>query len=574
MGLSDRLSATVILRASAAAVAAVALSAGALALLPSAGATVRHDAGSSGKYVFATYNNNRDRTFNQLLGINDSDEIAGYFGSGAKGHPNKGYTVVPPYNRASYAAENFPGSVQTQVTGLNNSGVTVGFFSRHNTASMSNDNHGFWRSAAGVYHQADFPTSDPASPPVDQLLGINGHGLAVGFYTNKQGFNRSYSLNTTNGKFARIIEPGHAGANITATGINLAGFVTGFFAAPHGATDSFLLAGKKFTTIAFPGASATTAFGLNNRSEVVGAYTTGSGDKAKSHGFTWTKSGGFVTVDDPKGKGATLVNGVNSAGDLVGFYTDKKGNTDGFLAIPTKPEVMALTLQSMPSGKITLKTASNGNTVISANVIGLTPGSAHSVELTTPNSTPTLLDPLTADGTGHAVGNVLDQATVKLNGASRIVILNGTNGTPVANEPIARSGELSNANPSVMLTALEVTPGGTNLGTPSGHAVVTYNPVTMKLAVTISASGLTPGLHAAHIHVGSCASQGGVLYMLMDLKADSHGNIAAQTRTILGVNAPLPATGWYLNLHQGDSNTILANGLPTIAFRPLLCSNF
>ena len=95
----------------------------------------------------------------------------------------------------------------------------------------------------------------------------------------------------------------------------------------------------------------------------------------------------------------------------------------------------------------------------------------------------------------------------------------------------------------------------------------------MKLTITISAGGLTPGLHAAHIHVGSCASQGGVLYMLMDLKADSAGNISAQTRTILGVNAPLPATGWYLNLHQGNSNTILSNGMPTIAFRPLLCQN-
>ena len=350
MEFSDRL-----LRLSAAAVAAGALTVGGLALLPSAGATVRPAAGSSSKYVFATYNNNADKTFNQLLGINDSDEIAGYFGSGAKGHPNQGYTVVPPYSQASYTAENFPGSVQTQVTGLNNSAVTVGFFSHQNTASGSNDNHGFWRSAAGVFHQADFPTSDPASPPVDQLLGINGHGLAVGFYTNKQGFNRSYSFNTKNGKFAKILEPGHAGASITATGINLAGFVTGFFAAPHGATDSFLLAGKKFTTIAFPGASATTAFGLNNRSEVVGAYTVGSGDKAKSHGFTWTKSGGFVTVDDPHGKGTTLVNGVNSAGDLVGFYTDSKGNTDGFLAIPNKSEVKALTLQSMPSGKVTIR---------------------------------------------------------------------------------------------------------------------------------------------------------------------------------------------------------------------------
>jgi len=31
------------------------------------------------------------------------------------------------------------------------------------------------------------------------------------------------------------------------------------------------------------------------------------------------------------GKGTTLVNGVNDLGDLVGFYTDAQGNTDGFL---------------------------------------------------------------------------------------------------------------------------------------------------------------------------------------------------------------------------------------------------
>ena len=51
--------------------------------------------------------------------------IAGYFGSGMTTgappvfHPNKGYTIVPPYGQANYSNENFPGSVQTQVTGMN-----------------------------------------------------------------------------------------------------------------------------------------------------------------------------------------------------------------------------------------------------------------------------------------------------------------------------------------------------------------------------------------------------------------------------------------------------------------------
>jgi hypothetical protein len=45
---------------------------------------------------------------------------------------------------------------------------------------------------------------------------------------------------------------------------------------------------------------------------------------------------GFKTVDDPNGLGSTTINGVNNAGDLVGFYVDAAGNTDGMLVIPHK----------------------------------------------------------------------------------------------------------------------------------------------------------------------------------------------------------------------------------------------
>lgn len=55
---------------------------------------------ASGNFAFRTVNNNHDDTFNQLLGINNSGTSAGYFGSGEKGHPNRGYVV-----RAQYAPE-------------------------------------------------------------------------------------------------------------------------------------------------------------------------------------------------------------------------------------------------------------------------------------------------------------------------------------------------------------------------------------------------------------------------------------------------------------------------------------
>ena len=62
-------------------------------------------------YNFATLDNANDLTFNQLLGINNHGVIAGYFGSGAQDHPNKGYQLFPPYGQGSYRSENFPGSV-------------------------------------------------------------------------------------------------------------------------------------------------------------------------------------------------------------------------------------------------------------------------------------------------------------------------------------------------------------------------------------------------------------------------------------------------------------------------------
>ncbi len=47
------------------------------------------------------------------------------------------------------------------------------------------------------------------------------------------------------------------------------------------------------------------------------------------------RRGGFTTVDDPHGAGTTTtINGVNDRGQVVGFYTDAAGNTDGMLATP------------------------------------------------------------------------------------------------------------------------------------------------------------------------------------------------------------------------------------------------
>lgn len=92
--------------------------------------------------------------------------------------------------------------------------------------------------------------------------------------------------------------------------------------------------GGRLLTLSYPGATATQAFGVNNGDEVVGSYTVGSGTTAMTHGFVWAPGLGFANVDDPNGVGTTTINGVNDRGQLVGFYTDSAGNTDGLLATP------------------------------------------------------------------------------------------------------------------------------------------------------------------------------------------------------------------------------------------------
>jgi len=287
----------------------------------------------AGSYQIVKLNDTRDTTFNQLLGINNAGVIVGYFGSGAAKHPNRGYTLIPPFAQHSFLNENFPGAAQTQVTGLNDDDVTVGFWSKQNTASMANNNFGFYE-LDGRFHDVNFPIGDAASPPVDQLLGVNDRGIAVGFFTNSGGVNRGYEYDIWTHRFARVEAPGRdLGPSLTAAAINNRGDVAGFYNKTSKQVDAFLkLHSGRFITLAYPGASMTQAFGVNDSDEVVGTYTRGTGNSAVTLGFTWW-DGKYASVNI-SGAGATAINGVNDEGDLVGFYTDAKGNTDGLLALP------------------------------------------------------------------------------------------------------------------------------------------------------------------------------------------------------------------------------------------------
>jgi hypothetical protein len=245
-----------------------------------------------------------------------------------------------------------------------------------------------------------------------------------------------------------------------------------------------------------------------------------------------------------------------------------------------------LRLAGMPNGTVRVFRSPQGKLEAQLNVYGLTPGSSHNVSIDSPHSnalSPEVRFPaLTANSVGQANVTLTATNTVAaLASGSRFAIRLGTypgsNAAQnlLAEELIASSGMLP-AHPLSVTSGLHPRsfgPTGRYLGRLHGWAKIGYNSAARTLSVTVSAYGLTPGAHAAHIHVGSCGDQGAVKYMLMDFEANASGSIINQTRTVNRVTTAPPSTGWYLNIHLGDSATILAKGKPTPNFRPELCAD-
>jgi hypothetical protein len=87
-----------------------------------------------------------------------------------------------------------------------------------------------------------------------------------------------------------------------------------------------------FSTIDYPGASESTAYGINRHgafghfSDIVGTYT----DNQGWHGFLLS-GGHYLTLDDPiVGVSATFPTGINALGRIVGTYVLNQSSSRGF----------------------------------------------------------------------------------------------------------------------------------------------------------------------------------------------------------------------------------------------------
>jgi hypothetical protein len=210
-------------------------------------------------------------------------------------------------------------------------------------------------------------------------------------------------------------------------------------------------------------------------------------------------------------------------------------------------------LHTMPAGTVTLwYQGTRLEATISA--IGFTPGSTHVAEITSDTSeAPIVFSQFTASSTGQvdATAASLEPVTrPRLADASFQLDLSTSPAQPIARAYL-RGDSLGD---TLLLQAVE--PSGP--GELAGHATLDYDSQAKTLAVTVDAAGFVPNTsHAAHVHMGSCAAQGAPIYMLMDLQADGRGRIYQRDviRNLASYSAP--SSGWYLNIHEGSSSTIL-----------------
>jgi hypothetical protein len=266
-------------------------------------------------------------TFTRVLGIDALGEVAGTYGKGTKVDPSHGFTSLSPYS--DFRTLNYPSALDTVATSLNSSGnrITAGYFL---DSTSSHTTWAFLR-VKGIFSQYKNPQTPHGSNTVNEFLGVNDPGVAVGFYKDSNGHDVAYEFSNAGGYHS--FKPTSA-VSAVATGINLRGDVTGFETLTDGKVEGWLLHNGAYERYAYPYTDRTEGLAVNYQEHVVGFYNDSSGN---THGFILFKPGSpsqefWQTIDEPNAAGTTVVTSINNHDSISGWYVDSAGNTHGFVA--------------------------------------------------------------------------------------------------------------------------------------------------------------------------------------------------------------------------------------------------
>lgn len=178
-----------------------------------------------------------------------------------------------------------------------------------------------------VHAQFKFTSIDYPGGTLTTARGINNQGVIVGAYRTVP---PRHAMLIRAGKFIPLAKKSALATNYSeAFKINGRGDVVGEYIGNDGFTHGFLLHKGVVTTLDFPGASDTYAFGINNAGTVVGEWDLldSSGRLVAYHGFVW-RNGSFNELNFP-GSADTAILGISSHGDLAGVWDAGVANPTG-----------------------------------------------------------------------------------------------------------------------------------------------------------------------------------------------------------------------------------------------------
>ncbi len=219
----------------------------------------------------------------------------------------------------------YPNTFSTTALALNRTTV-VGYYE-----GLGNCVHGYQQV------RSTLTTIEPAGSVCSGVEGINDLGVLVGVYCPMAvgcgGEQGQYGFVMDHGVFLEVNYP-LKGASTVANGINnlnevVGGYCPGYVVcSPGGLSPSahaFLLSHGTYTTLDYPGSVGTQAQGINDAGDTVGFYQVLSGGQ---HGYLYRK--GVFTSLDPPGAQLTIARGINNAGTISGLFVDSVGVTHGF----------------------------------------------------------------------------------------------------------------------------------------------------------------------------------------------------------------------------------------------------
>lgn len=202
---------------------------------------------------------------------------------------------------------------------------------------------------------------------------------------------------------------------------------------------------------------------------------------------------------------------------------------------------------------------------------GLAPSSVHPVHINEGSCSSSAATPASSNGTATATKALypLVNATADAHGVIntsskvsvpegipaknwRLEVYNGPGLATAAESASIACGDVVNHDTSLRSAqSAQVSLQGTGAANQNASGVAHLSLSGQTLTVQLEVTGLAPKtVHMVHIHSGTCAKQGAVVYPLTALAADATGK-AVSTTTIQNVKE-IPSTGWYVNVHDSE----------------------